>query len=709
VRLCGTLGAPRGPTNPGEADRRPALADEGVHAVLSVGRGAPPEVLARADGSLMRAIFALRGRLRRDLLSLVPGEAGAFLDSIVLGSRAALSEGVVEDFQRTGTIHMLVVSGQHLSLLAGFFWLLLSRVLCVPARTATVATLGAAVLYCLLTGAQPSILRATIMVAIVLAGRLVRREPDTLNSLAIAAAAILALSPGSLMSVGFQLSFLAILGLELVAKPLQARFLGLLPEVGARASRRRRAALLAARWAGGAVNASIGAWVATGPLIAWRFHLVTPGVVAANIAAALACAAVLYLGFAVLLLAPLSTTIAFPIAWAAGKAAALFMALVHALARAPGAYAYVADIPGLRVALAYGAAAAIAALLGGVLGVRLAGRARAGLGVAAALGGVLLLVPPGPRPVGAGAARLAVLDVGLGATAVLRTDGGVVLLDCGGGRLAVGERVIAPYLWREGVRRIEAIYLSHAHADHVNGLLDIADRFAIGRVYVGPWFDEADGGRRALAALAARRIPVEVLAAGRRTIPAPGIEVDVLAPCPKSEAPHPRRAQRGEPRLPRYEGQNDTSLVLGVRAGGRRVLVPGDIEEDGIALAAGSGADLAADVALIPHHGAKNDCMDDLAELVEPTVAIASAKRGFSAAASLAAFARRGADVRETASGGAVLVALGPGGIDARSFLPLRRESERSERQIAEQPPQRRGRRQDPGTRRRRRVDASDR
>src|SRR5688572_3666133 len=100
------------------------------------------------------------------------------------------------------------------------------------------------------TGATPSILRATIMIAILCAGRIVSREPSTLNSLAIAAIAILVHDPGDLMSVGFQLSFAAILGLELLYRPLKAAYVGLFPPLGARASRTRRLAFRAAWIAG---------------------------------------------------------------------------------------------------------------------------------------------------------------------------------------------------------------------------------------------------------------------------------------------------------------------------------------------------------------------------------------------------------------------------------------------------------------------------
>lgn len=663
VRIRGSLAAPRGPTNPGEADRRASLADERIYAIFSVPKEAPVEVIARGGGSIMGAVFALRARLRRDLLATVSGEAGAFLDSIILGTRTVLREEVIQDFQRTGTIHMLVVSGLHTSLLAAFLWLLFTRALRLPAPLAIVGTLALAVVYCLITGAQPSILRATIMIAIVLVGKLLRRESDTLNSLALAGIAILGMSPGHLMNAGFELSFVAIVGLELIARPLQRAYAAALPEVGARAGVGRRAAILGARWMGGMACASLAAFIATEPLVAWRFHLVTPGIVVANLAAVLLCSAVLYSGFALLFVAPISKAAAAPVAWLAGHAATAFLALVHWLAHVPGVYLYVADLPGSRVAASYAAIGALAFLLSKVAAARFSRRARGAAGVLALLGAGAFLVPPGPRPIGGEAARLAVLDVGTGNTAVLRTDRAVVLFDCGGGRIETGVRVTAPYLWSEGVRRIDAVFLSHAHADHIDGLLDVADRFPIGRVFVGPWFADAEGGRRLLAGLEARRIPVEVVEARRSIDPARGVRVEVLGPCAKELVPEPL------PHEPRYEGQNNTSLVLRARVAGRRVLFPGDIETDATALLVRSGADIDCDVALVPHHGGPNRCIEDLVELAGPRVAISSAKWGFAVPRTLAAFERAGASVLETSAGGAVLVDLSAARVEARIFL----------------------------------------
>jgi competence protein ComEC len=242
-----------------------------------------------------------------------------------------------------------------------------------------------------------------------------------------------------------------------------------------------------------------------------------------------------------------------------------------------------------------------------------------------------------------------------------------VLFDCGGGRLKTAARVVAPYLWREGVRAVDAIYLSHCHADHTNAVLDVADRFRVGKVFIGPYFAEGEGARRILAGLRERGIPIETLVAGARTAPAQGIEVEALAPAVRP-ARGGRRGRFEEEKPVRGREQNDASLVLRVTTGGRRLLFPGDVEAAGIEALLASRADLAADLVVIPHHGSKNARAGDLARAVGAAHAIASARPGFPVAATMGAFAEAGA-VYETGRGGAVLADLSAAGVSVRSFL----------------------------------------
>ncbi len=707
LRLSGHLARPEMPSNPGEIDRRAAYANERIHAILTVERNGLCEVLSETAGSpVVAAALRLKARLREGLYAAAPGDAAPFLDSILLGTRATIDGPVLDTFVRTGTIHALAISGQHLTLLAAMLGAVLTYVLRAPPRVTIAVVLGFVVVYCLAvtaggaSGSSPSIFRATIMIAIYSIGRLVSREPRTLNSLAIAAVVVLCLDPGDLMNVGFQLSFAAILGLELLFVPMRASFVGLFPPLGPGASRGRRISFRAAWLGGDLVLASLAAWLATTPLILWHFHVVTPGAVAANVVVVVPVWLVLNAGMAVMIIAPLGPALAKPFAVVAGVASSALVAIVERLAAIPGMYFYLPDIHGGQVAVAYAALGALA--WAGARGFR--PRWVAALAPVAA---AVALIPPAGPAIPAGEARLAVLSVGKGLTAVVRTSEATVLFDCGAGRIVdPGTRYVAPYLWSRGVRSIDAIFLSHAHDDHVNALQAVVDRFRVGRVYVNPEFGDAPGGRRILAMLRARGIPAVALPAGAAVAPIGGVRVAVLAPRDEGAASAPvwglgaggsggsqRRRYRSDddrppgsgPLVPAVEKdrQNDASLVLAVEAGGHRLLLPGDLEEAGSEAILASGADLGADILLVPHHGSANRHAAELASRVRPRIAIASTKTHFASAEVLCTYEDFGAAVLETWATGCLELALRPGGLAVQAFagglppIPAARPTER--------------------------------
>jgi len=658
VRIFGQLGAPREPRNPGQFDVGRALARERILATLSVRRDADVAVLEeRASGAgpgvaVGAALQGVRDRLRRAVRGALPGEEGALVESMLLGTRETVSEPVVEAFERTGTIHILAISGQHLAVLAAVVWFVLARVLRLPRRAALLATLALAVAYCALVGASPSVLRATIMIGIFLLGAVFRRESDAATSLAVSAVVVLAVDPGDLFSIGFQLSYAAILGLLYLFAPVVALLRRLVPA----AQPRRIGARFyhpPARRLADAVALSVAAWLTTGPLVLLHFHLVTPAVVAGNLAALPLAWLLLTAGLALAALSPLAglapALLVVPAA-VAGVAAKALILLVGALAAAPGAYVYRPDPP-------VGALAASYAALG-----LLAAAHRFGLGRRAKLGAALawlaaagfIALPGGPGAPRA-ETRLATLDVGLGTTTVIGLPSGeTYLYDCGSSRHSdVGGRIIAPYLWSRGIHRLDGVFLSHADRDHVSGLHSVLDRFPVGAVLVPAGFDATDPGARLLDEIAARGVTIRTLAPGDRI--GPGLAV--LGP--GASSPRPLRSE------------NDRSLVLRLETPSGPLVLAGDIEERGTEALLAAHPSLASAVFLVPHHGSRNDLAPALAARLRPRLAIVSAWEGFADGPTLDAYRAVGSEVLSTAECGAIEVTIDGDGIRvATMFAP---------------------------------------
>jgi competence protein ComEC len=243
-------------------------------------------------------------------------------------------------------------------------------------------------------------------------------------------------------------------------------------------------------------------------------------------------------------------------------------------------------------------AASLRALAGG----------RWGLGLLlSAVVGVMLAAGPGPR--GDGRLEIAVLDVGQGDAIALRSPSGrFIAVDAGLGREGadMGERVVAPFLWSEGARRLDGLLLTHAHPDHAGGVPFLIEAFAPRAVWEGPAPRDDAGYRvfdKAAAAAGARRI---ALARGSAW-DWDGVTLEVRGPLPRAGAPRRTR--------------NDDSVVLVVRFGAVCAVLTGDIEA---AAERTLGLPPCA-ILKVPHHGSRTSTSPELLRAVAPRLAVISA------------------------------------------------------------------------------------
>ncbi len=217
VRLSGVLGPP--PVIQG-FDYEGYLARQGIYGVLS-----DPAIRSLTQGEsspLLAALYAYRRHALATLKQLFPEPECALLSGILLGEESTIPAGLQDAFSRTGTSHIVAISGFNISIIAGIFLTLTKR---LPRRIPgwLVAMLGIA-LYTVLVGAAASVVRAAIMGGMTIVARRLGRRSHGLTTLAFTGAAMTAVSPWMLWDVGFQLSFAATLGLILYADPLQNGF-----------------------------------------------------------------------------------------------------------------------------------------------------------------------------------------------------------------------------------------------------------------------------------------------------------------------------------------------------------------------------------------------------------------------------------------------------------------------------------------------------
>lgn len=178
----------------------------------------PVTVTPRKTAPLACRLLELRKGMLAALNRYLPGEEGKLLGGMLLGETAPVSEQVIQNFRTCGVSHLLAVSGLHTSLWAMFLFHILQK-LKWSRRVSAACSMGFVLFFMGLAGFSPSVTRAGIMMLFYLGGFLLRREPDSLNSLGIAALVILFANPFAAADVGMLLSFSATAGILLLQKP----------------------------------------------------------------------------------------------------------------------------------------------------------------------------------------------------------------------------------------------------------------------------------------------------------------------------------------------------------------------------------------------------------------------------------------------------------------------------------------------------------
>jgi competence protein ComEC len=710
IRVLARLRRPRIYLNPGSFDFRRWM--ESIEDIAYVGAVKSPhliEKLPAQNGARFAALFqAARQRLLEGIDRVYPpwsveGRSGAVLKAVLLGDRSALDSGTIENFRKTGLYHLLVISGLHVGLLA----LIVGAVLSL-ARAGETWRCGLLLfflfVYAALVEQRAPTLRATFMIAAYLLGRFLYRERSLLNAVGLAGLALLLVRPAWLFESGFQLSFsaaliiggLAVPILDRTTEPLRRALWQLssadydvnMPAQVAqfRLDVRSAVSALSSRIAFFERHPAMAESLAAGPLrvtlwavsmlvfsailqfglllpMAETFHRVTYAGIGLNAVAIPVMT--LLLGFAVptVLLGGIAPSLAI---WPA-KGLALIMRGLFTLTdwnSLPAGLSYRVPAPPLWVSLAFAAAMVAAAWTLG----RHAGVFWASLGALAITGGLISIHPFAPR-IPSGTLEVTALDCGGGDSIFLVLPGPrTMLMDaCGmrtdsgrdgayrGRRWDPGEDIVSNYLWSRGIKKLDVVALSHAHADHLGGLGAVVRNFQVGEFWRGA-NPPTPAYQTLLAEVERRGIPMRQVAGGDR-IPLGGASIEVLWP-PSS-------------RVPMSAPSNDDSVVMRVTGAGGTVLLAGDISEKVELELMHSGTRLESTVLKVAHHGAKDSSSVEFLTRVSPSVAMTTGDGpNLPAIETLDRLRRAGARLLRTDLEGAVTAEIQDSRLTVRTYRP---------------------------------------
>jgi competence protein ComEC len=532
--------------------------------------------------SLARGLDALRRQGDRLLWQNLSHQRSGLAAATLLGLREQLDPDQTDEFMQTGTIHLLVISGSHVAILAACWWWAM-RGGWIPRGLALATIAGLVVLYTLITDMQPPVVRAAVAVLVGCLAIGVKRTVEPLNALAAAALVVLVLNPCDLFRAGAQLSFLCVATLIVVGPRL--RLFQPRDALEQLIHRYQSPAERALHWSGSIVMRllllSLAIWIVTAPLCMERFHLISPVAIPLNVVLWVPMSLALIAGFATIVLGAIWPPLGLFCGWFCDRSLGLVESIVALADRIPGSHAWVAGPPLWWVIGWYFLLAALVFLLDARRSLRPALLALGAWCV------VWLAVANWPRPA---ELRCTFLSVGHGCATVLELpDGRVALYDAGQlGSPEMAARTVAGYLWSRGRTHIDWLIVSHADVDHFNGVPDLLRQFSLGQILVGPrmWLDQSLAVVTLRRAVDTARVPLVTLTSDTPLELDPSVTVTVLHPPPA-----------GVP-----GNDNAQSLVLALEYQGQRLLLTGDLEQAGIQRVTNQ-TPWDTDILLAPHHG----------------------------------------------------------------------------------------------------------
>ena len=554
--------------------------------------GVPEGVVQISQGnrwSPQSLLDEFRSRTKQLVRAFVGPARAGLAAAILLGAREGLPYEETEPYMETGTIHVLVVSGMNVAILA-IGLLAMMQLGWLPRRVGLSVIIAIVIAYTLLAEAQPPVMRAAVLSVLGCMAIWHGRRGVAFNSLFAAALIVIAINPNDLFRTGPQLSFLALAVLIWLSTTQWFRRQTTLDPIDRliRESRpwHHRLALKGKDWAFGLLITSVAVWLVAMPLVMYAFHIVSPIAIPMSFAVWPLITIAMWSGFFMVLvgwLVPAVGSLCGSICdWSLNGLEALVkwaesIPLGHFWMPGPAWWWVVVFYVGVVIAMLWGR--------------RLAPRRWQLAAVAAWI--LIGLAPPLVRIWTRDGLSCSVVAVGHGECILLEGPHGETML-CDAGAMGSPEyatQTIASYLWSRGIMRLDGVVLSHADTDHYDALPGLLERFRVGAVYVSPVMFDSSGGRAIQAlreAIERAGVPIHEVWSGNRLRFGPDASLVVMHP--------PKRGVVGD--------DNANSVTVGVEYAGRRILLPGDLESPGL-------DDVMAeepyhcDVLLAPHHGSR--------------------------------------------------------------------------------------------------------
>jgi competence protein ComEC len=618
ITLKGSIRAIRNFNNPGGFDYKRYMAFKGIHASVYA-RGSDIKAIERkTEQSITHCIKKFRQRISDLIESTVPGEHKYVLKALLIGEKTDIPKTLRKDFNRAGAAHLLAISGLHIGIVASISFFLLkgffSRMdFCLwnawAGKCAAILASIPVILYGALSGMSPSTQRAVIMVIIFLLTFLFEERQDMLNTITVAAFMILLLSPTSLFSISFQLSFTAVFFIVYASSNLLQQYA---EDSNAISKLIRKTTLF--------FFISLFAIMGTLPLVAFYFNQISFAGLFSNFLF------IPMIGFIIVPMGLLSIGI-FPFHIPTAELGIKVCGFL--LKKTVAVITYISGIPFSACKTISPNLFEITCLYILLIAlINLKQRPQSSLHKKARIIAITASIfftidisywihqrffnPD---------LKVTVFDVGQGSAAFVEFPGSYRMLIDGGGFsdntvFDVGEKILAPFLWQNKIRTIDTLVLSHPNCDHLNGLIYIAEHFNVKTIWTNNEPAKSKSYQNFLDVIKACEINMPPFGNIQKSNRISEVRMEILYP------PNNFIEKKS---VDSWRNSNNNSLVIRLKFGSISVLFPGDImaesENDLVNM---RGADLTSSLLLAPHHGSRTSSTVRFLKAVNPDVVVIS-------------------------------------------------------------------------------------
>jgi competence protein ComEC len=595
ITCGGRLTKPGGARNPGGFDYDLYLAQKGAGASVFA---YPDDISAeeRAGGNFfVRLGLFIRKRIVDVIEKSLPRQQAGLLNGMLIGYREGLTDEMQEAFSDAGLLHVMAVSGANVAFLAAPLSFLL-KLLRIRKRAANLIIIAFLNLFACVAGFEPSVLRAVSMACVLLLAAVIYREPDIYTTIAVSCIIMLVISPYMLFNIGFQLSYAATLGIVMlygnISKVIRCRFIpGKAADV---------------------IAATLAAQIGVFPVTLIHFNKFSVISVIPNILAAPLLGIITVLGALMALLGQFTPVLSVLI----GYLNNILLSTVLYITKwsASLSFASVRMVtPPIAAVIIYYSVVLYLLWYAPLKGIKVKTRHISVILLLSAAVCLMYVVRPA-------CLEVVFLDVGQGDSIFIRTSGGKTILVDGGGNSnpavvsKVGELTVVPFLLDSGVSGLDAVIATHAHTDHIQGLMDVIEMISVKQVFIPSLGDEACFAEL-LGAAERKGIPVTRCSGGMVLCPDRHTAMYVLNPGPNCRTDE--------------ESLNDTSLVLRLCYKDTSVLLMGDAEKtvEERLMNSAYAQWLDSDVIKIGHHGSGTSTGEAFLEAVSPAAAVISTGR----------------------------------------------------------------------------------